>query len=115
MVFWERTIFVSHSNYVKDNWASTVPESYQFCDFNFIITNSDCSTQDLMCRELTTCVRCHLENPCSEPPCPVDLMNCPNSGYICQNRTFMQVGGDEAIPGMCLIGIVLIHSGGSSI
>ena len=57
-----------------------------------------------MCRELTTCVRCHLENPCSEPPCPVDLMNCPNSGFICQNRTIMQVGGDEAISGMYLIG-----------
>ena len=57
-----------------------------------------------MCRELTTCVRCHLENPCSDPPCP--LMNCPGSGYICQNRTFEQVGDDEAISGVYLIGSV---------
>ena len=51
--------------------------------------------------ELATCVQCHLENPCSEPPCP--LMNCPGSGYACQNRTFRQLGGDDDITGMCLI------------
>ena len=57
--------------------------------------------QDTMCRELTACALCYLNNPCPAPPCPV--VDCPGGGYACQNRTFRQLGGDEDRTGMCLI------------
>lgn len=65
------------------------------CEANLLEYRSTCVTMELMCAELSTCVLCYLNNPCSEPPCPV--VDCHDAGYICQNRTIRQRGVDEEV------------------